>query len=215
MGDLQRHIGVLLDQHNRRGVFFIDLLDDAEDLLNHQRRKPQRRLVQHQQLGMGHQRPADDQHLQFAAAAVSGQRFLSFYQRGEVMIDHFQVFFVGFSRPGSCSDAQIFFDGQVFERLAAFQHLNDALARDEFRRLILNVHAVEDDVAVGDFPVFRLQKARYRLEGRGLSRAVAAEKRHDMPARNRKRHAFEHLNDVGINDGNIIQLQKNLAHKIS
>src|SRR5262245_39105944 len=46
---LERHVGVLLDQEDRRTVA-VELADDAEDLLDHERRQAHRGLVHEQQL---------------------------------------------------------------------------------------------------------------------------------------------------------------------
>ena len=45
----------------------VDLLDRLEDLLDQDRREPERRLVEQQEPRPGHQRPADREHLLLAA----------------------------------------------------------------------------------------------------------------------------------------------------
>src|SRR5262245_46893640 len=57
---------VLLHQQHG-GAEAIDLADDAEDLLHHDGRQAQRRLVEHEHAGARHERPADGQHLLLAA----------------------------------------------------------------------------------------------------------------------------------------------------
>ena len=47
--DLQGHVGVLFDQQYRHALA-VDLPDDGEDVLHHQRRQAQGRLIQHHQL---------------------------------------------------------------------------------------------------------------------------------------------------------------------
>ena len=49
--------------------------DRRHDPLHHQRRQPHRRLVQHQQLGPAHHRPAHGQHLLLAAGERAGRLF--------------------------------------------------------------------------------------------------------------------------------------------
>jgi hypothetical protein len=58
-------------------------LDDAEDLLHHQRRQAQAGLVEHQQLGLRHQRAAHRQHLALAARQRAGQLRAPFLQARE------------------------------------------------------------------------------------------------------------------------------------
>ena len=52
MGDLQGHLGVLLDEHDR-DPGGIDLDDDLENIFDHQGRQAQGRLVKQQELGSG------------------------------------------------------------------------------------------------------------------------------------------------------------------
>src|SRR3972149_6925261 len=57
---------VLLDQQHRHAAG-VDLPDDPENLLHHHGGQAERRLVQHQEGGPGHQRAGDDAHLLLAA----------------------------------------------------------------------------------------------------------------------------------------------------
>ena len=69
--DAQGHRGVLLgndDGHAAGG----QRPDDPLDLLHHDRREAQGRLVQHQQARLGHQAAADGQHLLLAAGQRPG-----------------------------------------------------------------------------------------------------------------------------------------------
>src|SRR2546428_8346627 len=69
--DAQGHLGVLLDEQERRPPLLVDLADDVEDLAHEQRREPERRLVQQQELGQGHEGAADDEHLLLASTQVA------------------------------------------------------------------------------------------------------------------------------------------------
>ena len=71
VGPLERLGGVLLDEQHG-GALLVDLRDDVEDLLDELGRQPHRRLVQQQQLRVGHQRAADGQHLLLAAGHRAG-----------------------------------------------------------------------------------------------------------------------------------------------
>jgi hypothetical protein len=68
MGDLERKIGVLLDQQDRQSKRSIDLEDLLKNCLNKDRRDSERRLVEHQAFWLAHQSSRDGQHLLFAAA---------------------------------------------------------------------------------------------------------------------------------------------------
>src|SRR5882757_1181124 len=63
MGELERVVGVLLDQEYRDLLLLVDVADDLEDLLDDERRQPERRLVEQQQPWPAHQRPRDREHL--------------------------------------------------------------------------------------------------------------------------------------------------------
>src|SRR3979490_955228 len=67
MGELERVVGVLLDQEHGDAVARIELAQDADDLLGDERPKPQRGLVEQQQPRPTHQGAGDREHLLLAA----------------------------------------------------------------------------------------------------------------------------------------------------
>src|SRR5215472_1759788 len=67
VGDVERHARVLLDQKHGQLPLFAQPADDAENLLDQQRRQAERGLVEQDHLGLGHQCPANHQHLLLAA----------------------------------------------------------------------------------------------------------------------------------------------------
>src|SRR5216683_7854022 len=83
VGNIERPLGVLLDQQHRHLHLVPELDDDLVDPVDDQRRQSERRLVERQQHGIGHQRPADRQHLLFAAGHVAGDLVAPFEQAGE------------------------------------------------------------------------------------------------------------------------------------
>src|SRR3989442_13928644 len=66
VGQLKRHLGVLLDQEHADPLP-LQLPDRADHGLHYQRRQPLRGLVQEHQLGTGQHRAGDGQHLLLAA----------------------------------------------------------------------------------------------------------------------------------------------------
>src|SRR6185503_2908182 len=66
VGELERVIGVLLDQEDREAFLGIELADGVEDLAHDQRRQTKRRLVEQQKPRPAHQRARDRQHLLLA-----------------------------------------------------------------------------------------------------------------------------------------------------
>ena len=71
LGNVERHQRVLLHEQDRRSLL-VDLSDDLEDLLDEERREAHRRLVQHEQLRLRHQRAADRAHLLLPAGQRPG-----------------------------------------------------------------------------------------------------------------------------------------------
>ncbi|MNV92028.1 hypothetical protein D3C71_1865780 [compost metagenome] len=88
--DLQRLAHVLLHQEQGQAVG-VDGAQRTEDLLHDDGRKTHRRFVQQQQARLGHQGPADGQHLLFAARQVAGDAGDPFFQAREQVEHVFQV----------------------------------------------------------------------------------------------------------------------------
>ena len=61
---------VLLDQQDRQALA-LEALDHPADLADEQRRQTLRRLVHQEQVGVGHQRAGDGQHLLLAAGELA------------------------------------------------------------------------------------------------------------------------------------------------
>ena len=66
VGDLERAVDVLLDEQDRRPLV-AQAGEELEDLVDDDRRQPERRLVEQEQPRARHQRPADREHLLLAA----------------------------------------------------------------------------------------------------------------------------------------------------
>src|ERR1700736_6249143 len=83
MGEPQGVMRVLLDQEHRYLLLLVDLADHLEDLLDDERRQPQRGLVEQQQARPAHQRAADRQHLLLAPRERAAALALAALQDGE------------------------------------------------------------------------------------------------------------------------------------
>src|SRR6266851_2526752 len=84
VGALQRLAGVLLHEQDR-ALLALELRDDPKDLAHEQGRQPERRLVEHQELRAGHQRPADGQHLLLAPAERRPELLAALAQDGKLV----------------------------------------------------------------------------------------------------------------------------------
>src|SRR5262245_7398414 len=119
-------VRVLLDEQDGRSVR-VDLADDGEDLLDEHRREPERRLVEKQQRGLGHERAADGEHLLLPPAQRAGELEAPLGEDGEVRVDLLEA---ALDRLLVAADVrahlEILEDGQVREQLASLGHVRDA-----------------------------------------------------------------------------------------
>src|SRR5690606_10873239 len=93
IGDLQGLAHVLLNQEDR-GPGLVQLLDQAEDLLDKVRRQAQRRLVQDEEARMGHERPGDDELLLLTAGQRAARLMQSLAEDRETLAHPLEVFLV-------------------------------------------------------------------------------------------------------------------------
>ncbi len=73
VGIFQRNRRVLLGDQDRQTRLAVELLQRLENVLHDERRQSHGRLVQHQQAGARHQRPADRRHLLLATRGQAGE----------------------------------------------------------------------------------------------------------------------------------------------
>ncbi len=158
MGYLQGHVCVLLHEYDGGSLLRVDPADNAKDLLDHKGGKSQGWFIQKQQFRVGHERPAHDEHLQLAAAAVPCQRFSPLYQCREVVIDHLQVFLVRLHPASRRTHLEVLLDGEILEWFSALEHLDDPLAGDLFRGRVLDIVSVVQDGPVSHLAVFRFEQ---------------------------------------------------------
>ena len=198
VGGVERDLRVLLDEQDRHAERPADGGQARHQLLDDDRRQPERQLVHEQQLRPAHERRADRQHLPLAAREQARLAAADAGQRREVLEDR-----RGHSPPVEPGDVaghrrlEVLVDGQVLEHLAALGHQHDAEAGDVMRRPVLDAPALVEDAALGDARVVEAEEARDGPQRRGLAGAVGAEQRHDAAARTRQRHAL-HRGDHAV-----------------
>ena len=161
---------------------------DRENLVDQDRRKTHRWLVEQQQPRLCHQRAADREHLLLAAGQRAGRRLphrIEHRKQGEDARKlRFQIGVA--ARPGA--EPQIVLDRQRREHLPPFRHLRDAERHPPVRGQSLDRLAVEADRAAGD----RLH-AGNGAQQRRLAGAVGAEQRHDLAGATSQRDAVQRL----------------------
>src|SRR5580704_10230171 len=73
IGDPKGKVHVLFDEKNGNS-FLVDADQSLEHVFNDLRSKTERRLIEHEKLGAGHERAPDREHLLLTAAQVARQR---------------------------------------------------------------------------------------------------------------------------------------------
>ena len=201
VGDLQRHVRVLLD-HEDGDAVAVQLLDDVEDPLDDQRRQAHRRFIHHQELGPAHQCARHRQHLLLAARQRAGGLGPAFFQGGEPREQRLEV-----AGDRGMVAAQIGAGSQVFghrhlrKHQPVLRHQGDAAADDAIGRLADQLVAVEAHRAAP-----RPQDAGDGVHQRRLAGAVGPEQAGDAAGIDRQRHALQRL-DLAVGGDDVVHLE--------
>ena len=169
IGNRQRERRHLIDKKDGRSLL-AQLREQAIQRFQKSWRKPERRLVEHQNLGARHQAAGDRQHLLLAAGEEAGALPLPLLERGEAIeqrVDHLRLVGGG-ARIGA--EPQIVDHAQFRKDLTALRHQDQPLPRDRDRRPLFDALAEEPHVAAD-----RPDQSGERAHQRRLSRAVGAE----------------------------------------
>ncbi|KAF5029371.1 hypothetical protein DSECCO2_649280 [anaerobic digester metagenome] len=171
--------GVLLDDEDGRAGAG-QLVDDGENLVGYDGRQAQARLVQEQEAGPRHQRPAHGQHLLLSAGQSAGQLGAALPQFGEAGEDLVHApLFLGLGQvQGDGPELEVLQDRQVGEDLAAFGRHGKPEADHARRRGAGHGLAVEEDLAARGF-----EQAHDALQKGALARAVGPDQGHGLPDR--------------------------------
>ena len=158
---VQGELGVLFHEQDGDLLLCVESRDDVEDLVDQQRRQPHGRLIQQDQLGAGHQRPAHHGHLLLAAADEAGDLVALLLQPREVVVDHLQPLLDGTAELAHVgAHLEVLLHRQVLEDPAALDHLHDAQLGDLLGRHPVDALAHELDRAVGHLRRLHVSAAR-------------------------------------------------------
>ena len=178
VGDGEALAGILLDeQHADAGLAHLG--ERLEKFVGEHRRQAERRLVEEQDLGRRHHRPADRHHLLLAAAHRPRLLAEALLESREKVNDEFEVSLLGVAgAAGVGAEHEVLAHGQLAEDAAALGHQRDAGLDDLMRRQRRQFAAAE-----GDRPAGKVRhQAGDRLEERALAGAVGAEDHHHLAA---------------------------------
>jgi hypothetical protein len=170
---------------------------------HHGRREPFRRFVQQDRVGIGHQRPADRQHLLLPAAQGPGEVHAPFLQPRKELVDARdgpRIRSAGLTR----DDAQVLVDRQRGEHAATLRDERDARVRDLARRQPGKITIAELDAATA-----RRGHAHDGPDRGRLPHAVSAEQCDGRAGSDPQVHA---LKDVALAVERVHVLQPQLAH---
>src|SRR5450830_615868 len=137
---------------------------------------------------IGHQRPADGEHLLFAAGELRAAVSAALFQTRELLIDFFQRPGIVAAVAARSKSGQVFFDTEIFENLPAFRNDGNTAPRDVVGALRMNRLTTERHLAAG-----RTVQSENGAQRRSLAHAVAAEQRDDFAFIDAHVDAEQHL----------------------
>ena len=181
----ERGVRVLLDDQHREALLLVEPAHDLEELLDDDRREPERRLVEEQEPRPREARAGEREHLLLAARQRSGLLVAPLREPRQLARDLVEVLRDGLAVAAEVrAHLQVLPDRQLAEDAAALGNVRDASPRGRLRaaRQLLSV---EDDRAVAR------DHARDRAERRRLAGAVRAEQRDDLALVERQRDAVQ------------------------
>jgi hypothetical protein len=161
--------------------------EQVDQVVDHRGGEALRELVDHEQPGPAHQRPADGGHLLLPARHAAGRLLRPLGQAGEQLVDPFEVGRqVGPAAPVG-PEEEVLADRQPGEEAAPLRHEGDA----RFHHLF---GAAPDQLPAGEFHRSggRAQLAGDRPQQRRLPGTVGAEERDDLAGAHRQAHVVQH-----------------------
>src|SRR5216683_2488545 len=210
--DVERRGGVLLDEEDADPVL-VEAADDAKDLVDQEGRKPEARLVQQQQLGRGHQRATDRQHLLLAAGEIARLGRAPLREPREIAVDHvLELRDAAAVAMHRTRGDEVLVRRQMLEHAPALEHMGDAESDAVGRRQRGDVLALEANLAARHLAALRLEQAADRLERGALASAVGAEEGDHAPLGDRDRHALDRQEDAVVDDLDIAERQHRTTH---
>src|SRR5438445_4855317 len=183
VGELQRHLGVLLDEQHADALA-LQLADGVHHRVHDHRGEALRGLVEEQELRAGHEGAGDGEHFLLAAGKQPAFALQALAQAGEALEHGVHLP----ARAFALRDREVLARSQVGEDAARLRDEGDAHPRDP-----VGVEAGDVPALVADLARARGREPGDRAQGGRLSRAVAAEERHDLAFGQVERQAVKNM----------------------
>ena len=202
-GNLEGEVGILFNQENGQALGAVDLDNFFKDGLHEEGRDAEGGLIEHEELWLAEECPANRQHLLFTAGKGAGELLAAFEEAGEYSED---VVGLG-GGPGGIaleigSHLEVFLHRQVGEDHAAFRNMAKPAADDGVGRLIGDLPTVIADGAAG-----RFGQAGDGSQGGGITGTIAADEGDDAAGRHLERDAVQGF-DRPIGDAEVIDREQ-------
>ena len=202
VGNGQRLTGVLLHQQHAH-AHVLDAAERLEQLAADQRREAERRLVQQQDVGRRHQRPADGHHLPLAAAHGVGGLPHALGEPGEQRNDPLEVLRGAAAGPGrEGAELEVVVHRQVGEDAAVLRHQRQPGLDHPVRRQRSQVDLTEGDARARQMR----DHAAHGLEAGRLAGAVGPQHDDDLALAHAQRHAVDGQ-VLAVADGKLLNLK--------
>src|SRR5215831_3586128 len=183
---VERGRGILLHHENGRAGR-TNVGDNVERALDDRGSKPERRLVEHDELGLRHQGSADRKHLLLAAGQGSRRLPAALGKPRKLIEDARHI-----GRDPSPIRAEIAAHFQIFqhrhlrEYVASLRTMREPECKNGARGGVGDVVSIEHDRAGS-----RMQQSRDRLQRRGLAGSVRPDQGDELAFADGERHALE------------------------
>ncbi len=167
IGELQRLVGVLLDEEDGHSLF-TQLFNGVEDLLNDNWRKTQRRFIQQQQARLAHQGAADRQHLLLTAGHGPRTLNTTLPQAREEFVHQLDTGLILVAVSEEAAHRQVLFHRHAREDATPFRDYRHRFTHDSGGLPVGDVFAIKHNPTAGGARV-----AAQGTEQRGFARAVS------------------------------------------
>ena len=189
VGQIQRQIGVLLDDQETDAIGPVDRAQDFENVGDDQRREAERGFVEQQQAGSQQQRARDREHLLLASRERAGLLAPALREPRKIPEDPLEI---RLDRVAILADVgaepKVLLDGQIGERAPAVGHVRDAQPRYVLGSARGHRRSPKVD------PPRAADHRADRAQDRGLPRSVGAQQRRHSAVFDQKIDAENDLN---------------------